>query len=820
MSLVKPILVFDAEADGLLDTATKIHCLSYKEHGQPIKTVTTKEDMQELFSRDVYFAGHNVVDYDRRLIKLIYDIDVPLDKFIDTRFLSMHLNDFLNSHSLESVSRRYGFQPKVEIEDWKNLSLEEYIERCEVDTDINYKVFAEMYKDLMGLYDGDREEIHRLFLYLTYKAQAQVQWSYVGVKVDVPRAKSELETFEKMIEDKRAALIEAMPLKANYTIYNVPKTKLKKDGTPSKHYENWLKRLENDTLQILNEDGEWEDAKDVPHIKEELDKIRIVTSYEEPNPGSSHQVKEWMFSLGWKPCTFNEVREDGKVVRRIPQINDPNDKTELVESIKLLIDDNPALAELESMSTLVHRAGKLKAFLEMRNEDDRVFMSSMSLTSTMRIKHRKPLENMPKSYKPFASAIRGSIVAGEGNVLIGVDLSSIEDKTKRHFIYDLDPEYVELQESPGFDPHIDIAKLAGMVSEEDADFYATHKKAIENGEITDEEALKRFRDIDHKRDGAKTANFSCLPTDITQVKTPEGWKWRSELKVGDAVMSYDPSTDSYVKDEVLHIVDKVDEVVEMRAGKFVAESTPDHRWLVEKTNSDSKAYWTYITTDEVSGESDIINHAHQGEVTSTKGDDIAKVPLGKKEVFCITTNNSNFVMKQGGTVTITGNCTYGAGAPAVSAGAKIPLPMAESLVKTYRQRNWAVDVMTKRAPTKIVRGKTYIHNSISGFWMPLRHEKDRLSAINQSAAVYVFDTWAWTIRKMLENAFKDRPIESFGAHIPFEYHDEVVIEAREEDADKVLKIVERATQIVNDRLKLNITVGYGAGVGRTYSDVS
>lgn len=673
MSLVKPILVFDAEADGLLDTATKIHCLSYKEHGQPIKTVTTKEDMQELFSRDVYFAGHNVVDYDRRLIKLIYDIDVPLEKFIDTRFLSMHLNDFLNSHSLDSVSRRYGFQPKVEIEDWKNLSLEEYIERCEVDTDINYKVFAEMYKDLMRLYEGDREEIHRLFLYLTYKAQAQVQWSYVGVKVDVPRAKSELEAFEKMIEDKRAALIEAMPPKANYTIYNVPKTKLKKDGTPSKHYENWLERLENDTLQILNEDGEWEDAKDVPHIKEELDKIRIVTSYEEPNPGSSHQVKEWMFSLGWKPCTFNEVREDGKVVRRIPQINDPNDKTELVESIKLLIDDNPALAELESMSTLVHRAGKLKAFLEMRNEDDRVFMSSMSLTSTMRIKHRKPLENMPKSYKPFASAIRGSIVAGEGNVLIGVDLSSIEDKTKRHFIYDLDPEYVELQESPGFDPHIDIAKLAGMVGEEDADFYATHRKAIENGEITDEEVLKRFSDIDRKRDGAKVANFSC---------------------------------------------------------------------------------------------------------------------------------------------------TYGAGAPAVSAGAKIPLPMAESLVKTYRQRNWAVDVMTKRAPTKTVRGKTYIHNSISGFWMPLRHEKDRLSAINQSAAVYVFDTWAWTIRKMLENAFKDRPIDSFGAHIPFEYHDEVVIEAREEDADKVLKIVERATQIVNDRLKLNITVGYGAGVGRTYSDVS
>lgn len=673
MSLVKPILVFDAEADGLLDTATKIHCLSYKEHGQPIKTVTTKKDMQELFSRDVYFAGHNVVDYDRRLMKLIYDIDVPLEKFIDTRYLSMHLNDFLNNHSLDSVSRRYGFQPKVEIEDWKNLSLEEYIERCEVDTDINYKVFAEMYKDLMGLYEGDREEIHRLFLYLTYKAQAQVQWSYVGVKVDVPRAESELETFEKMIEDKRAALIEAMPLKANYTIYNVPKTTLKKDGTPSKHYENWLERLENDTLQIINEDGEWEDAKDVPHIKEELDKVRIVTSYEEPNPGSSHQVKEWMFSQGWKPCTFNEVREDGKVVRRIPQINDPNDKTELVDSIKLLISDNPALAELESMSTLVHRAGKLKAFLEMRNEDDRVFMSSMSLTSTMRIKHRKPLENMPKSYKPFASAIRGSIVAGEGNVLIGVDLSSIEDKTKRHFIYDLDPEYVELQETPGFDPHIDIAKLAGMVDEEDADFYATHKKAIEKGEVTDEEVLKRFGDIDRKRDGAKVANFSC---------------------------------------------------------------------------------------------------------------------------------------------------TYGAGAPAVSAGAKIPLPMAESLVKTYRQRNWAVDVMTKRAPTKSVRGKTYIHNSISGFWMPLRHEKDRLSAINQSAAVYVFDTWAWTIRKMLENAFKDRPVDSFGAHVPFEYHDEVVIEAREEDADKVLKVVERATQIVNDRLKLNITVGYGAGVGRMYSDVS
>lgn len=812
---MKPIIVFDIEADDLLDKVTKIHCLSYKKQGSEVETIRTKKEFKHFFNQDVYFCGHNVVDYDRRLIKKIYGIDVPLNRFIDTMFLSQYLNDHLPRHSLQSVSEYYGFESKIEVEDWKGLTFEEYKERCETDVNINFNVFTEMFKELWTLYDGNRSEIMRLLSYLTHKAQAQLQWQYKGIKIDVPVVEESFAEIEGLIEDKRKILAEAMPPKANYTTYSIPNSKYKKDGSHSAHYSNWLKRLENDTLQVRDEEGDWVDAITVEYKEEDLEQIRIVINYEEPNPGSSHQIKAWLFGLGWDPCTFNDIREDGQVVRRVPQINNPEDKTEVVDSIKLLAQKEPALEELSSYSTLVHRVGKLKAFLEMKNEDDRVFMSASSLTSTMRIKHKKPLENMPKPYLPYSSAIRSSLIAGEGNVLIGADLSSIEDKTKRHFIFHLDPEYVKRQEAPGYDPHSAIAVLAKIMTEKEAEFHSKWK----DEKIRDLEIKARFEEIDHKRDGAKTANFSCLPIESTQVKTPTGWKWRHELKIGDEVYSYNPKKDKIEIDHVLHIIDKVDELVLMTAKNFSIESTADHRWLVKDLE---KEVMTYTTTDKISSKYNIISYAHNGEEHVVEGNSITKTEVEKRKVFCITTRNSNFIIKQGDTETITGNCTYGAGAATVAAGAKIPFDVAQDLVKAYREINWAVTAMTKEAKTKKIRDKIFIKSSISGFWRRLRRERDRLSAINQGDATYVFDLWRWLIAGRLEKlADRDKKsVEDFGYHIPFEYHDEILIEAPKHLVDDILEIMKEETQKLNDYLKLNITVGYSATVGQRYSEVS
>ena len=56
-------------------------------------------------------------------------------------------------------------------------------------------------------------------------------------------------------------------------------------------------------------------------------------------------------------------------------------------------------------------------------------------------------------------------------------MSSLEDSTKQHYMMYYDPEYVQAMRVPGFDPHIDIAKLANLITEDDERFFKWANKA-------------------------------------------------------------------------------------------------------------------------------------------------------------------------------------------------------------------------------------------------------------------------------------------------------------------------------------------------------
>ena len=80
----------------------------------------------------------------------------------------------------------------------------------------------------------------------------------------------------------------------------------------------------------------------------------------------------------------------------------------------------------------------------------------------------------------------------EHQLLCGSDLSQLEDKTKRHYIYFLDPKYVEEMEKPDFDPHLDIAEQAKML---------THEQVIEH-----KTGIIKHTKV---RKDAKQVNFAC-----------------------------------------------------------------------------------------------------------------------------------------------------------------------------------------------------------------------------------------------------------------------------------------------------------------------
>lgn len=143
--------IFDIEADGLLDTITKIHCLSYWELGTDFKaTIYTKEDIEQFFKEDHRYVGHYITMYDFKALNMIYGIPKP-NNFVDTLALSWYLSPERGEHGLESYGDEFGV-PKLPIDDWQNLTIEQYTARCERDVEINRILWNYQRKKLQEIY--------------------------------------------------------------------------------------------------------------------------------------------------------------------------------------------------------------------------------------------------------------------------------------------------------------------------------------------------------------------------------------------------------------------------------------------------------------------------------------------------------------------------------------------------------------------------------------------------------------------------------------------------------------------------------------------
>ena len=74
----------------------------------------------------------------------------------------------------------------------------------------------------------------------------------------------------------------------------------------------------------------------------------------------------------------------------------------------------------------------------------KVYQEIGGLTNTLRVKHRVPLANLPKPGLPWSDSIRSCLIANGNEVMIGSDLSSIEDKVKFFYINPFDPDFVNI----------------------------------------------------------------------------------------------------------------------------------------------------------------------------------------------------------------------------------------------------------------------------------------------------------------------------------------------------------------------------------------
>lgn len=442
-------VVFDAEADSLEPDI--FWCLHYHDYKDVQNTLTDYEDMRNFFKEYDSYIGHNIRRWDLPQLTRVVNIPDPKE-VIDTMGISWYLEPKRRKNGLEAYGEEQGI-PKVKINDWKNLSLDEYIARCKRDVEINLRLWKDQLKHLMEIY-GSSKEVNRFLKYLDAKMYQASLAEKSKWKLDVERCKANLEILEEERKEKYDALVRAMPKVPIKRVYERPKRYRNSDGQLSALGQRWEDRLRQANLPPGHEGS-----------------VEEIVDFSPPNPGSSEQVKDWLFSLGWKPAIFKDtVRADG-TSKKVPQVNkDKQSGGGVCESVLALINKEPAIEHLDGLGIILHRRSILNGFLRDADENGYLTARVQGFTNTLRFKHTE-LVNMPKPDARYGELIRSCLIAPEGDELCGADMSGLEDRLKQHFLFKHDPEYVKSLMDPTYDPHLDLAFLAEALSEKQVQEY-------------------------------------------------------------------------------------------------------------------------------------------------------------------------------------------------------------------------------------------------------------------------------------------------------------------------------------------------------------
>ncbi|MBL4753833.1 MAG: hypothetical protein JKY52_09615 [Flavobacteriales bacterium] len=437
--------VFDIEANGL--KPDKIYCVVATNEAQGLFGFNGGYGLffNGLTEED-YLVGHNIVCYDMPVLEKLAKVKTKA-KLVDTLALSWYLYPKRVKHGLADWGEEFGI-PKPKIDNWDDLEQEEYLHRCKEDVKINTLLWEKMKKDLEAIYGEDG--YWGLIEYLTFKMDCMREQEENPWYLDIDGCEKLVEELQDKQEVAKEDLEAAMPPVTIWKKKKRPKEPYKKDGTLSVIGKRWqdfckINKVPFETNDII----EYSDGSAKP-----------------PNAGAHQQVKDWLFSLDWSPMSFKYV-DDGvndfgkRIQRAIPQIKDGDGN--LCKSIERMIESYPQLEHLKELGVLSHRIGMLNGFLRGVDEDARLVAGCQGLTNTLRFKHRTCV-NIPSGRKPYGASIRGLLTCPSGFELVGSDMSSLEDRTKQHYMWPLDEDYVKDMMGEDFDPHLDMGLVSGTMS--------------------------------------------------------------------------------------------------------------------------------------------------------------------------------------------------------------------------------------------------------------------------------------------------------------------------------------------------------------------
>lgn len=395
------ICVGDLEANGLLDTASRVHCGVFKDINSNVvykfKPNDVHKMLQFLDTVDTLIM-HNGIGYDWPLLEKLHGYKYK-GKKIDTLIMSRLLNPKrmlpfncpnkkVGPHSIEAWGYRVG-RGKPEHDDWENYS-EEMLHRCSEDVEILHLVYNSLIKEVGDYNWGDAFSLSfKLFEHL----QKQEQYGWLVDKEHMNFCIHQLDHWinriDKVLHKHLPTIVEVLETKeeGNYKYIKKP---FLKSGEYSQSVLNWMQYIAIDpSSRIVGG----------PFSRINLRKVDL---------NSNEETKQFLVESGWEPLEWN-TNDNGE--RTSPKLSKDDPFEGINGSVGRLVAKRVQCRQRKSI---------IEGLFKIIRCDGRVASIINNLTATARATHRG-IVNIPKASSFYGKQMRKIFISKEGFTLVGTD---------------------------------------------------------------------------------------------------------------------------------------------------------------------------------------------------------------------------------------------------------------------------------------------------------------------------------------------------------------------------------------------------------------
>lgn len=404
----------DLEADGLLDTATRVWCGVFKESDGTIRKFRPNQIPEMLKYMDTIdvLKMHNGIGYDWPLLKKLYGYEYK-GKKVDTLVMSRLLNPTrlvpfncpnkkIGPHSVEAWGWRVG-RGKPEHNDWARFS-EEMLHRCTEDVEIQELIFEELMKEAKG---GNWKDAFLLSFRLFENLQKQEDYGWLvdqdHMQFCVRQLTKWIERIDRVVTPYLPKILEVEEVKKDGQYHYIQKPFLK-SGDYSASVVKWIldSNLDPNTAPVWG--------------------VFSRVSFRTTDLNSNEETKDFLLGMGWEPLEWN-TNDEG--VRTSPKLS----KDDPFDGI-----DGKVGKLVAKRVQCRHRRSTVEGLFKLIREDGRIASVVNTLAVTGRATHRN-IVNIPKAGKIpgswrqvsfYGRQMRSIFICGDGKVLVGTDSDSCQ----------------------------------------------------------------------------------------------------------------------------------------------------------------------------------------------------------------------------------------------------------------------------------------------------------------------------------------------------------------------------------------------------------